>query len=225
MEYSDNTGEDVCGGPRENIIDEDTWWKRLLLTAEQSMFGSGFASYRRNTNGKKYVKSLFHAAYRNEVLKKVGGFNEKLIRTEDNEFHYRIRRHGFKICYDPSIHSYYQTRNSLNGMLKQKYMNGLWIGKTVLECPGCVSVFHLVPFAFVMAILITLIAYLFGLHWPLIVLVLSYAVANAIMTLFAMTTMKKPKISVVLLPLIFFLLHVFYGAGTLVGLLSRDCNE
>ena len=49
------SGESVCGGPRTNIIDEDTPWKRTLLTAEQSMFGSGIAPYRRKSNEKKYV--------------------------------------------------------------------------------------------------------------------------------------------------------------------------
>ena len=76
-----NSGECVCGGPRENIIDEDTPWKQMLLMAEQSMFGSGFASYRQETVEKKDVKSLFHGAYRKEVLEKVGLFNEGLCRA------------------------------------------------------------------------------------------------------------------------------------------------
>ena len=38
-----NSGECVCGGPRENIIDEDTPWQRMLLDVEQSVFGSGIA--------------------------------------------------------------------------------------------------------------------------------------------------------------------------------------
>ena len=118
-----NGGEYVCGGPRENIIDEDTPWKQMLLKAEQSLFGSGIASYRQATQGKKYVKSLFHGAYRREVFDQVGLFNEKLIRTEDNELHYRIREAGYRICYDPEIKSYYQTRNTLRGMLRQKYQN------------------------------------------------------------------------------------------------------
>ena len=110
-----NSGEYVCGGPRENIIDEDTPWKRMLLSAERSMFGSGIASYRNTTEERKYVKSVFHAAYRREVVEKVGVFNENLIRTEDNEYHYRIREAGYRICYDPSIKSYYQQEAASKG--------------------------------------------------------------------------------------------------------------
>ncbi len=63
----------VVGGVRPNIVDEETPWKDTLLLAESSMFGSSIAPYRNGGNGteeKIYMKSLFHAAYRREVLKK-----------------------------------------------------------------------------------------------------------------------------------------------------------
>ena len=149
-----NTGEYICGGQRPNIIDKSTPFKETLLLAESSMFGSSIASYRNNP-GRTYVKSLFHAAYRREVFDKVGFFNEDLVRTEDNEIHYRMRKAGFKLCFDPDIISYQYTRNSLKGMLKQKYANGFWIGKTSKVCPKCLSIYHFVPFAFVSAILVS----------------------------------------------------------------------
>ena len=71
------SGEYVTGGPRPNLPEKDTPWQRLLLSAESSMFGSGIAGFRRE-NEKKYVKSMFHAAYRREVFEKVGLFNENL---------------------------------------------------------------------------------------------------------------------------------------------------
>lgn len=216
-----NTGENVCGGPRENIIDDDTPWKRMLLTAEQSMFGAGIASYRQETAEKKYVKSLFHAAYKSEVLKKVGLFNEALIRTEDNEYHYRVHKAGYKICYDPKIHSSYQTRNSLKGMVKQKYLNGLWIGKTLFVCPGCISIFHLVPFTFVVAILVTVMLALLGLRWPMVALWVAYGIANIGMTVMAVIEAEKKELQLLLLPSVFLMLHISYGVGTLFGLIHR----
>ena len=63
-------GEYVTGGPRPNIIDEKTPWKETLLLAEQSMFGSSIAKYRRNGE-KVYVNSLFHGTYRREVFEKL----------------------------------------------------------------------------------------------------------------------------------------------------------
>lgn len=228
-----NSGEAVCGGPRQNIIDEKTPWKELLLLAEQSMFGSGIASYRKSSDRVKYVKSVFHGAYRKEVIKKVGLFNENLIRTEDNEYHYRIRKNGYKICYSPEIRSEYQTRSSLKGMLKQKYLNGFWIGRTLFKCPGCISVFHLVPFMFVDTIILTAVIAVFGYVWPLKLLMAAYAVANLSITALTIVQCKNNRLLAMCLPVIFLLLHLCYGVGTLNGvfkelfsiLTNNNCDE
>ena len=146
-------GEFVVGGPRPNTVDHPTEWKKILLLAESSMFGSGIASFRRKSSERKYVKSVFHGAYRREVFEKVGGFNENLGRTEDNELHYRIRKAGYKICYDPEIISYQFVRGTLKQMMKQKYGNGYWIGLTTGVCPECLSIYYFVPFSFLIALL------------------------------------------------------------------------
>lgn len=216
-----NSGENVCGGPRENIIDENNAWKHTLLDAEKSMFGAGFASYRRDTEYKKYVKSLFHGCYKKSVIEKVGLFNEELVRTEDNEYHYRIRQAGYRICYDPNIKSYYQTRNSLKGMIKQKFNNGLWIGKTLYKCPGCISMFHLVPCMFIFAIILTMILLAFGIVWPTSLLWCTYATANLVMSVMAFVKSDKRSGFSLLLPIIFLILHIVYGLGTIKGLVLR----
>ena len=77
------SGEYVSGGQRPNIVAKSTPWKQTLLLAEKSMFGSSIAPYR-NGQQKRYVKSVFHGAYRKEVFEKAGLFNEHLGRTEDN---------------------------------------------------------------------------------------------------------------------------------------------
>ena len=213
-----NSGENVCGGPRENIIDENTPWKKMLLSAEQSIFGAGIASYRNETKDRKYVKSVFHGAYRRSVIEKVGLFNENLVRTEDNEFHFRIREAGYQICYDPSIKSYYQTRNTLKGMIRQKYLNGLWIGKTLFVCPGCISLFHLVPAVFVLGIVFCLIMGLL-LSWiPMIMLGAAYGLFLLLSTVTSL--IQKKQIADILLPFVIFAIHLAYGTGTIIGLLG-----
>ena len=157
-------GENVVGGGRPNITSDISSWKLTLLAAEDSLFGSSVASYRRPSAQKEYLDSLFHAAYRREVIAKVGGFNENLGRTEDNEFHYRIRKAGYKMCCCPDIVSNQHARNNLKYMVHQKYSNGRWIGLTLSECPGCLSYFHFAPFLFVMALLFCSILAFLGLQ-------------------------------------------------------------
>lgn len=212
------SGEYVCGGLRPNIIDESTPWKENLLLAEQSMFGSSIASFR-HSEKKAYVKSLFHGAYRREVFDKVGYFNEQLGRTEDNEIHYRIRQAGYRICYSPDIISYQHTRNSLVGMMKQKYGNGLWVSLTLKACPRCLSLYHFVPLAFVLAIIISTTLYCCGITIFSKMLWLAYGFVAVLMSIIAIIG-KEKHLCQILLPILFLLLHVSYGVGSLLGIIK-----
>ncbi len=212
------SGEYVSGGQRPSIIDEATPWKYTLLLAESSMFGSSIAPYRKGQK-KTYVKSVFHGAYRREVFEKAGYFNENLGRTEDNEMHYRITKAGYKIHYSPEIISYQYTRNTWLKMIKQKYGNGYWIGLTLGVCPKCFSIYHFVPFAFVLAIMVVLFCWCLGMPTPMFLLGGTYLVLNLLMTFMAMHKEKR-RWQHFLLPIIFFSLHVSYGTGTLVGILK-----
>lgn len=208
-------GEYVTGGPRPNIIDDCTPWKNVLLMAEQSMFGSGIAKYRHE--GKQmYVNSLFHGSYRREVFDKVGGFDEQLGRTEDNEIHYRIRQAGYKICFSPSILSYQHARNSLKQMLKQKFGNGYWVVLTLKACPECLSIYHFVPLAFVLGIMFTSLMACFGI-WQFALLMWGIYWLMALLMSTFVTRNEKKHVVQLFLPVLFFLLHLSYGLGSLRG--------
>ena len=209
------SGEYVVGGQRPNVAENDTPWENTLLLAESSMFGSSIAPYRKSQK-KSYTKSAFHAAYRREVFEKVGPYNELLGRTEDNEMHYRIREAGYKICYDPSIISYQNVRGTWGKMLKQKFSNGKWIGLTAGVCPKCLSLFHFVPFAFVLAIIVSVICCVCGWSFPLAALAWTYGTVDVLMSLLAVVC-GKFYWQCLLLPFIFLSLHLAYGIGTLVG--------
>ena len=70
---------------------------------------------------------------------------------------------------------------------------------------------------FVAAILLTGLLALFGIVWPAKWLWLAYGAANLMMTVFAFAASKERNIDFLCLPIIFLLLHVSYGLGTIVG--------
>ncbi len=211
-----NQGEDIVGGVRPCIIENDTKWCRNLLNIENSMFGSSINSSKRKIQ-KSYVKTMFHASYRREIFEHAGLFNEMLLRTEDNEIHYRMRKLGYKLCYDPEIISYQYARKSLKKMLVQKYKNGLWIGLTLGVCPGCISYYHLIPYVFVVGILLTSLLWIFGYYLFAAVLWGMYGIFVIIGT---MTSIRKDGFCIwsLLMPIVFLMLHVSYGIGTLIGI-------
>jgi cellulose synthase/poly-beta-1,6-N-acetylglucosamine synthase-like glycosyltransferase len=212
-------GEMVVGGIRPSIIEINTPWSNILLQVENSLFGSSINSSRRSQE-KTYVKTMFHATYRREVFEKVGLFNENLLRTEDNEMHYRIRQAGYKLCYDPTIISYQYARGTFKQMLKQKYGNGYWIGVTLKICPKCLSPYHLVPSLFVIAIMVTSIMACLGV-WQLSALMWilygMFAISNTIIS----TTRNGLYPQSILMPFMFLALHICYGVGTIKGILNN----
>lgn len=207
---------DVVGGKRPTILKDESDWSNILLEAENALFGSGLAVFR-TSDKPRFVKSVFHGAYKKEVFEKVGLFNEKLRRTEDNEIHWRIRHNGFKIWYDPTIVSYQYARPTLLKMLKQKYLNGYWIGKTMWICPKCFSLYHFAPLCFVLSLILfsalSRISYI-----PLFVLVCLYGIFDLFNT--AISIAKNKNLGMIILLGIFPMLHITYGLGTLFGLFA-----
>lgn len=213
------SGEMAVGGRRPNIIDDTTPWKETLLAAEQSMFGSSIAPYR-NSNEKMYSSSLFCGMYRREVYDTVGKYNDLLPRSEDNDMTYRMRKAGYKLCYSPDIVFYQHTRSTFGKMIKQKFLNGYWIGKTVGVSPKCFSLFHFVPLVFFLAIIATTVAAIAWSALPLMLLGGAYLFFVLLTTV--VEFIKKPKITHIFLPIIFLFLHLSYGVGTLLGLIAMS---
>lgn len=209
-------GENIVGGQIISEVADNMQWKKTLLIAEQSLFGGSFAEFRRKTE-KKYVKTLAHAMYRKAVFDKVGKYNESLARTEDNEMHYRMREKGYKFLLSPNIVSYRFTRDTLKGLIKQKYNNGKWIGITMKYCPKCFSLYHFIPLIFVLGIIFSTIFAIIEIPIFAYLLCGAYILFN-IVNLISIIKNNGFNVQYLLLPFIFFTLHISYGWGTIVGL-------
>jgi cellulose synthase/poly-beta-1,6-N-acetylglucosamine synthase-like glycosyltransferase len=212
------SGENIVGGKCISIVQRDTKISKLLLEAEDSLFGCGSAEFRRSKE-RKYVSTLAFAMYRKKVFDEVGEYNTNLARTEDNEMHYRMRKAGYKFLLSPDITTYRYARSSLKGMIKQKYENGKWIGITLKYCNKCFSLYHFVPLLFVLSIIICAILAIFNITIFGYLLIGAYLLFN-IFNLLLITKKNKFKIEYLLLPFIFFILHFSYGFGTIIGILK-----
>ncbi len=212
------SGEDVSGGQVISICPDDKSISETLLIAENSIFCGGVAKFRRITQ-REYVKTMAFGLYRREVFEAVGKYNELLPRSEDNDMNYRVRQAGYRLCCDPQIRSTRVNRSSLRSLIKQKYSNGYWIGKTLGINPKCFSIFHFVPFFFVLGIILTSV--LAALNFPILALLMWAAYAVVIVCASALEIAKnKFVITNLFLPILFLVLHISYGVGTLVGLIE-----
>jgi glycosyltransferase involved in cell wall biosynthesis len=218
-----NSGESICGGYLKSL-EPSGFWPKLAYLIDSSKFGGSPASFR-NPGKSRYVDTIAYACYKEEVFASVGGFDERLIRNQDNEIHHRMRMAGFRFYYDPAIYSYYISRGSVKKLVKQKFLNGLWIGITLGVSPFCFRLRHFIPAAFFLS---TIIATLFGYmniganwaFWPLFLLIFSYL---SLAIYFSHGALEKEKgwhrLLIFILPFPFFVLHFAYGLGTILGVL------
>ena len=207
----------MVAGPRPTMAFPETNWTNTLLVAEESAFGSSVADYRFRAE-KSYVDSAFHAMMRREVVETVGLYDERLPRTEDNDYFYRIRMAGYKIRFDGRIFSQQHARASLRRVAKQKYGNGYWVGRTLFIQPKCLKAYHFAPFVFVLGILALVIAG-FAASWiPFLACGAAYLLICVALAVRAAVQSPKRCIAFAALPVVFFTIHITYGAGTCVGI-------
>ena len=207
-------GAFVCGGNRPTVVDSDDDFSKTLHIVEESALGSSIANYRKS-NVKRKVNSIFHGMYRKEVFEKVGLADERLLRTEDNEFHYRVRKAGYDIIFNPEIESYQYIRPTFTKMIQQKFANGYWIGLTSHICRDCLSLFHFGPGVFVATLLIlmmfTPISFI-----PLLTVFGLYILAVLGLSIFEISKQKFNP-TLLLIPFIMIAIHFAYGVGTIKG--------
>lgn len=207
-------GAYVCGGNRPTVVDSDDDFSKTLHIVEESALGSSIANYRKS-NVKRKVNSIFHGMYRKEVFEKIGLADERLLRTEDNEFHYRVRKAGYDIIFNPEIESYQYIRPTFTKMIQQKFANGYWIGLTSHVCRECLSLFHFAPGVFVSILLVLMMMTPISFT-PLVVYFGFYILAVLGLSIFEISKQKYNH-TLLLIPFIMIAIHFAYGIGTIKG--------
>ena len=215
VKYVGNVGGCLITKPSE-----ESFQAKANAIVNQVRFGIGGAAFR---VGASYgeVDSVPFGAFPRTVIESVGGMREDLPRGEDNEFNTRIRRAGYKIIFDPEIISTYFARPTISASCHQMYANGVSVGHLIHVAPYSVSLRHCVPFMFVMSLIISvLLACLYPIGWIMLgVLFGLYFLANIVASILACIRFGWNYI--IILPVMFFAIHISYGMGTLVGLIGR----
>jgi len=214
------TGEAIVGGcVAGGEIHSD--WEAVLRTVDTSRFCGGAAPFR-NGGQARYVDTLAYALYRREVYEKVGLYDERLRRTEDNDMHYRMRAAGYRFYFSPDIISYHAARSTMRGQLRQKWGNGYWIGRTMRIQPRCFAPRHLIPAAFVLALIACLLL-LCASALPLMLLLAAYLACDLFFSVRGALSQSCGRLLALLtLPFLFPAVHVVYGVGTLAGLIGKS---
>ncbi len=174
-----DTGAACVGGPWVPV--GQGWPQAAIAAAFESRFGSGGAASRRTDfNGE--VDTVYLGAWPRDPLIAIGGFDEALVRNQDDELALRITRGGGRVWQSAAIHSRYAPRASFVALFRQFHQYGYWKVPVICKHQLPASPRHLVPFAFVAVL--ALLALLGGLWtpawWALAAVLCMYAAAGAI---------------------------------------------
>ena len=190
---------------------------RAIAAAFQSPFAVG-AARGHNADYEGLVDTVYLGCWPKEVFRRVGMFDEELVRNQDDEFNLRLTRADGKVWQSPRIRSWYQPRASLGALFRQYMQYGYWKVHVIRKHRLPASIRHLVPALFIaVAIALTAAAPFSVLAlWALLGLAGLY-----LLTVGAASLLTARRASVALLPilpLVFACFHFGYGLGFLRGL-------
>lgn len=213
---ADNVGA-VCKTDVLNKTPKTLAIKEVL----SNKFGVGNSTFRTGVDQVMEVDTVPFGCWRRDVFDKYGLYDVRLVRNQDIELNKRILRGGGKICIVPDTYCTYLARENYAALAKNNYGNGKWNILTVFYTKqfDSLSIRHFVPLAFVLSLIIPV---LFSfLYWP-IILIAGLSLL-AYVTLLGTESVKisiSKKLNFGYLLVSFIVLHLSYGWGSLIGLVS-----
>ncbi|HEX5081172.1 MAG TPA: glycosyltransferase family 2 protein [Blastocatellia bacterium] len=223
VEHLRNDGVDGVGGPLQTI--GESFVARGVSVAMSSTFGVGDSAFRTVSNKTMLVDTVAFPAYTRDIVERVGFFDEELVRNQDDDYNYRLRKVGAKVLLASDVRSRYYSRSSIRSLWRQYFQYGYWKVRVMQKHPRQMRPRQFVPPLFVATLLLSLAAaplsLVFGawFAWPFVLAAGSYTFANLAASI-SITVKKRDWPLSWLLPIAFATLHVSYGLGFLVGLIK-----
>lgn len=211
--YLDKTGATNVGGVA--ITKGKGKNGQIIAKMLSGKFGVGNSQFR--INGKSgFVDTVPFGAFRKTFFNKYGGFDTRFERNEDNEINYRIRKNGGKVYLANDIRFIYYCRDTVNGILKMAFQNGMWNVYSIKIIPGSMGVRHFVPLLFVLSLLSL---FILGINIKLFRMMLLFElIIYFIMDFFCSSKLSNKMSEVCKLLFLHFAFHVSYGFGSVFGL-------
>jgi succinoglycan biosynthesis protein ExoA len=151
VETLQRTGADNVGGPM-HAVGGGRWGDAIAL-AMSSRFGIG--AYFHFATEDREVDTVYMGMYPRRVFERIGLFDEELVRNQDDELNYRLRKAGGRIFLTTRMESRYQNRQGLRTLARQFFQYGEWKIRVLQKHPRQMSLRQFVPPLFIVALLVT----------------------------------------------------------------------
>jgi len=187
----------------------------LIAKILTSPFGVGGSQFRLGTKS-GYVDTVPFGTFRKDYFLKIGGFDERLARSEDNEINYRIRKLGGKIYMTSDVQVTYYCRDTVRGLAKMAFNNGKWNVIAAKLCPGSMSLKYFVPLAFTLSLIV--MPFLCLIHPLFCWAFVSELFLYILLSLYFAAKKSSIYLEVIKTACLFPAFHVPYGIGSIFGI-------
>jgi glycosyltransferase involved in cell wall biosynthesis len=207
---------DGVGGPIHTVA--KTAVGRAIAAAMSSRFGVGPSSFRTLKGATCLVDTVAFPAYTRAALDRTGPFDEELVRNQDDEYNYRLRKLGGRVLLAADVRSEYYSRESLRSLFLQYFQYGFYKVRVMQKHPRQMHPRQFVPPLFVIALLVMPIAAALSPTARAAALLLASTYLTALLVFAGGLARREGWGQLPALVAAFTALHVSYGAGFLVGL-------
>jgi succinoglycan biosynthesis protein ExoA len=214
LDSLERTGADSVVVPLDSIGESPL--QRAIAWVSNSPIGTGGAKHRAG-HASGFVDHGHHAAFRMEVFRKTGGYDEDFVCNEDAELDCRQRALGARIYLDASIRVAYYPRATLRALYLQYFRYGLGRSRTVRRHPESVRMRQLAVPAHVIASALSLSLSFWSawlLAWPALY-------ASVLLTCSLAIAVRERSWAGLLAGPAAATMHTAWGIGFLRGLLHK----
>ena len=212
---------DNIGCIMETLPANDSSKAKAIAIGISHPLGVGNSYFRVGSSKTREVDTVPFGCYKKEVFKKIGYYDEELVRNQDDELNARLIQNGGKIFLLSNIILKYYARDTITKVYNMFFQYGLYkpLVNKKLKKPATIRQF--IPLLFVLNIILGGLISLFFppfLYFTLFTLSL-YIILILWVSLKIKINKKLKSITLLYLPVIFFVIHFSYGWGYIKGII------
>ena len=199
-------------------VEGETTLQQAIACAFQTGFSCG-GKRSHNLNYEGFCESVYLGCWYKKTLIACGMFDENIVRNQDDELNFRLRKQGKKIFQDKNIVSWYTPRKSLGKLFNQYYQYGFWKAIVSLNNRELTNLSQIVPPLFVGSVVVTaILSFIYNLALYLLFMIFGVYLLSAGGV--SLANNHKALQVVLAMPLVFTTMHSSYGIGYFAGIFS-----
>lgn len=217
----EETGADLVGCRAEPAPGGDGWLARAIAVATRGRFATGSPFRSRERSGP--ADTVPFGCWRRALFDRVGLFDERLLRNQDNEHASRILRAGGRVHLTTDTRVSVVVRGSLGELWRHAVQGGMWNAFTQWLHPYTFRWRHFLPVVFFFGVVVAALAIVEGAllgrpRWAAlgVAALAPYVVADALVALGKSLEERRPTLALPL-ALITASYHFTYGYGIAKG--------